>query len=188
MSSAAPVTSASFVLTSPTPSSPRNSVRCGSFEFYPRAETLRLISSEPHDNMDATFGGVHFIIDSRGFLRLPNSAASSSRSTAPDIIVPLMGLPRNSNKNSRMTFGSREEQRKRRRDLRREEEERAASRLRQCDKGCCSAQLNKNHSRAPYFPVTEQLVAPCYLHSYIDPKYNIEKATHLLKECRQYVH
>ncbi|KAK1610864.1 hypothetical protein QYE76_034537, partial [Lolium multiflorum] len=29
--------------------------------------------------------------------------------------------------------------------------------------------------------------APCYLHSYIDPKDNLEKASHLLKDCRQFL-
>lgn len=190
MSSAAPVTSAAFVLTSPTPSSPKNSVRCGSFEFTPRAEASHLILSELRRNMDTTFGGVHFIVDSRGFLRLPKSDASSLRTSAPEIIVPpiaSVGLPANSNGSSRRIFGSREEQRKRRRDLRHEEEERAASRLRQCDKGCYSAQSSKNDSGTPYLSATEQLVALCYLHSYINPKDNIENATHLLKERRQFL-
>jgi hypothetical protein len=48
-------------------------------------------------------------------------------------------------------------------------------------------QLTKNRSRAPYLPAAEQLVAPCYLHTYIDPKDNIEKATHLLKDCWQFL-
>jgi hypothetical protein len=33
----------------------------------------------------------------------------------------------------------------------------------------------------------EKLEAPCYLHSYIDPKDNLEKATHLLRNCRQFL-
>jgi hypothetical protein len=40
--------------------------------------------------MDTTFGGVHFIIDSEGFLRLPSSNASSLRTSAPETIVPLL--------------------------------------------------------------------------------------------------
>jgi hypothetical protein len=36
-------------------------------------------------------------------------------------------------------------------------------------------------------PAAEQLVSPCYLHTYIDPKNNIEKASHLLKDCRQFL-
>jgi hypothetical protein len=64
--------------------------------------------------MDATFGGVHFIIDSGGFHQLPSSTASSLRTSAPDTIVPpitSVGLPGSSNGSSQRIFGSREEQR-----------------------------------------------------------------------------
>ena len=190
MSSAVPVTSAAFVLESPTPPSPRNSVRCGSFEFTPRTEASHPISSEPRGNMDTTFGGVHFIIDSRGFLRLPSSNASSPRTSVPDDIAPpaaLAVLPGNNGESSRRGFSSRGEQRNKRRDPRREEEERAASRPRQYERGCYNVQSSKNRLRTPYLSATEQLEAPCYLHSYIDPKDNLEKATHLLRNCRQFL-
>jgi hypothetical protein len=79
--------------------------------------------------MDATFGGVHFIVDSGGFLRLPNLGVSSLRIPAPEIIVPpiasvdLSYSSGNNNGNNQRNFSSREEQRKRRRDLRCEAEE-----------------------------------------------------------------
>jgi hypothetical protein len=41
--------------------------------------------------------------------------------------------------------------------------------------------------RMPDLPTMEQLNAPCYLHAYIDPKDNIKKASHLLKDCRQFL-
>jgi hypothetical protein len=110
-SSTVPVTSAAFVLTSPTPSSPRNSVRCGSFEYAPYVEASHPISSELRGDMDTTFGGVHFIIDSKGFLRLPISNASSLRTSALETIG-LLADSVDSRKNSskgRSRFGSREE-------------------------------------------------------------------------------
>jgi hypothetical protein len=33
----------------------------------------------------------------------------------------------------------------------------------------------------------EKLKAPCYLHTYIDPKDNIKKASHLLKDCQKFL-
>ena len=48
-------------------------------------------------------------------------------------------------------------------------------------------QSNKSRLRTPYLSATEQLEAPCYLHSYIDPKDNLEKATHLLRNCQQFL-
>ena len=130
MSSTVPVTSAAFVLESPTPPSPRSSVRCGSFEYTPRTEALHPISTESRGNMDTTYGGVHFIIDSRGFLRLPSSSAPSPRTSVPDDIAPaapLAVLPGNMGEGNRSSFGNKEEQRKRRRDSRREEEEQIAT-------------------------------------------------------------
>jgi hypothetical protein len=32
------------------------------------------------------------------------------------------------------------------------------------------------------------LIAPCYLHAYINPKDNMEKASHLLKNCLQFLY
>ncbi|KAK1662603.1 hypothetical protein QYE76_050762 [Lolium multiflorum] len=78
-SSAAPVTAATFVLASPTPSSSKDLVRCGSFEFTPRNEAPSPNPSELRGDMDATFGGVHFIVDSGGFLRLSGSGATYQR-------------------------------------------------------------------------------------------------------------
>ncbi|KAK1649705.1 hypothetical protein QYE76_067510 [Lolium multiflorum] len=101
-----------FVLESPTPSSPRNSVRCGSFEFTPCSEASHPISTESRGSMDATFGGVHFIIDSRGFLRLLSSSAPSPRTLVPDDTTPTIALavlPRNMREGSRSSFGSKEE-------------------------------------------------------------------------------
>ncbi|KAK1664688.1 hypothetical protein QYE76_052847 [Lolium multiflorum] len=189
-SSAAPVTSAAFTLESPTPPERRDSVRCGSFEFVPHTEASRSISAEPRGNMDTTFGGVHFIVDSRGFLRLPSSNASSPRTSAPGNITPaaaLAALSRSAGKGSRSSFDAVEEQRKRRRDSRREEEERIAARPRHYEQGCHNAQSSKNRLRTPYLSATEQLEAPCYLHSYIDPKDCLEKSSHLLRNCRQFL-
>jgi hypothetical protein len=39
----------------------------------------------------------------------------------------------------------------------------------------------------PNLLAAEQLVTPCYLHVYIDPKDNIEKASHLLKDYRKFL-
>lgn len=43
------------------------------------------------------------------------------------------------------------------------------------------------HPRMPDLPLANQLNAPCYLHSFIDPKDNIPKCNHLLKDCRQFL-
>jgi hypothetical protein len=77
--------------------------------------------------MDATFGGVHFIVDSGGFLRLSSSGTPGPlRTSAPKIIVPQIaaaGLSYsfdNNNVNIRRNIGSTgsgQEHRKRRRDL-----------------------------------------------------------------------
>ncbi|KAK1618074.1 hypothetical protein QYE76_023591 [Lolium multiflorum] len=80
-SSAVPVTSAAFLLESPTPSDPKDSIRCGSFEFVPHPEAPHPIPAESCGGMNTTFGGVHFIIDSGGFLRLPRTSASGPRTS-----------------------------------------------------------------------------------------------------------
>jgi hypothetical protein len=94
------------------------------------------------------------------------------------------------------SIGSRQERQKRRRDLHYEAIDRAASRLYQYgdqDEGCYNERLTRSRSRQvrlprlPHLPAAEQLVAPCYLHIYIDPKDNIEKASHLLKDCRRFL-
>jgi hypothetical protein len=41
--------------------------------------------------------------------------------------------------------------------------------------------------RVPELPFAEQLNAPCYLHAYIDPKDNVKKSSHLLRDCRQFI-
>ncbi|KAK1618418.1 hypothetical protein QYE76_023935 [Lolium multiflorum] len=189
-SSAPVVTSAAFKLESPTPPERRDSVRCGSFEFVPHTEASRSISAEPRGNMGTTFGGVHFIVDSRGFLRLPSSNASSPGTSAPGNITSaaaLAALSRSTRKGSRSSFDAVEEQRKKQRDSRREKEERVVARPRQYEQGCHSARLNKNRLRTPYLSATEQLEAPCYLHSYIDPKDCLEKSSHLLRDCREFI-
>jgi hypothetical protein len=48
-------------------------------------------------------------------------------------------------------------------------------------------QSSKNRLHTPYLLAAEQLEAPCYLHSYIEPKDNLEKATHLLRNCQQFL-
>ncbi|KAK1681520.1 hypothetical protein QYE76_042368 [Lolium multiflorum] len=58
---------------------------------------------------------------------------------------------------------------------------------RQYEQGCHSIQSSKNRLRTPYLSATEQLEAPCYLHSYIDPKDCLEKSSHLLRNCRQFL-
>ena len=189
-SSAVPVTSAAFVLESPTPSDPKDSVRCGSFEFVPHTEASPLISAESRGNMDTIFGGVHFIIDSGGFLRLPRSNASSPRTSVPEGITPAAtsAVPsRSTQEGSRDNFDDMGEQRKKRRDSRCGEEERIATRPQQYERGCHNTKSNKGRFHTPYLSATEQLEAPCYLHSYIDPKDVHEKSSHLLRNCRQFL-
>jgi hypothetical protein len=41
--------------------------------------------------------------------------------------------------------------------------------------------------RVPDLPAAEQLNAPCYLHAYIDSKDNVKKASHLLRDHRQFL-
>ncbi|KAK1612841.1 hypothetical protein QYE76_036514 [Lolium multiflorum] len=79
-SSAAPVTSAAFLLESPTPAKSRDPIRCGSYEFMPRREELHPNSMASSHNTEAVFNGVHFVIDSGGFLRLPGAGVSDSKS------------------------------------------------------------------------------------------------------------
>ncbi|KAK1649730.1 hypothetical protein QYE76_067535 [Lolium multiflorum] len=97
--------------------------------------------------MDTTFGSVHFIIDSGGFLRLPGSVAPGlEKTTTPSMIsVPpltTVGPPYSFSNNDESvqrnpnSIGSRQERQKRRRDLHYEAIDRAASRLYQygCDR------------------------------------------------------
>jgi hypothetical protein len=42
-------------------------------------------------------------------------------------------------------------------------------------------------SRVPELPYAEQLNAPCYLHAYVDSKYNQTKSSHLLRDRRQFI-
>jgi hypothetical protein len=88
--------------------------------------------------MDTTFGSVHFIVDSGGFLRLPGSGAPGSEriSIPPTIVVPPLAavdspysfknndvrIQRNLN-----SIGSRQELQKNRRDLQCEAIDRVAS-------------------------------------------------------------
>ncbi|KAK1643114.1 hypothetical protein QYE76_060919 [Lolium multiflorum] len=83
-SSAVPVTSAAFLLESPTPAESTDPIRCGSFEFVPRREVLHPNSMASSHDTEAVFGGVHFVIDSGGFLRLPKAGASDSKAAPPE--------------------------------------------------------------------------------------------------------
>ncbi|KAK1686004.1 hypothetical protein QYE76_046852 [Lolium multiflorum] len=68
-SSAVPVTSAAFLLESPTPAESTDPIRCGSFEFVPRREVLHPNPMASSHDAEAVFGGIHFVIDSGGFIR-----------------------------------------------------------------------------------------------------------------------
>jgi hypothetical protein len=94
------------------------------------------------------------------------------------------------------SIGSRQERQKRRRDLRYQAIDHAASRHCQYDdqdEGHYDERSTRSRNqqirlpRTSHLPASEQLVAPCYLHTYIDPKDNVEKASHLLKDCRQFL-
>ncbi|KAK1620215.1 hypothetical protein QYE76_025732 [Lolium multiflorum] len=142
-SSAAPIMSAMFppvspISSAPTSSSSRNSIRCGSFEFTPHNDASRSVPSGLRGGVDATFGSVHFIIDSGGFLRLPGSVAPGMERTAtpPTVDVPPLttidppySLSNNDESNQRYlsNIGSRQEHQKRRRDLHYQEIDHAAS-------------------------------------------------------------
>ncbi|KAK1642614.1 hypothetical protein QYE76_060419 [Lolium multiflorum] len=133
-SSAVPVTSAAFLLESPTPADPRDPIRCGSFEFVPHPEAPHLIPAGSSGDMDATFGGVHFIIDSGGFLRLPRTSASGPKTSVGEVVTPMTTLKilsGNIQESNRGSFDVTAGRRKRRRDSHREEEERTAAHLRQ---------------------------------------------------------
>ncbi|KAK1666664.1 hypothetical protein QYE76_054823 [Lolium multiflorum] len=189
-SSAVPVTSAAFLLESPAPSDPRDSIRCGSFEFVPHPEALHLIPAGSSGDMDTTFGGVHFIIDSGGFLRLPRTSASGPKTSVSEGVTPMTTLKipsRNIQESNRGSFDVTAGRRKRRRDSHREEEERTAAHLHQFERGCDDTLSIKGYTRSPYLSATEQLEAPCYLHFYIDPKDGREKSSHLLTNCQHFL-
>ncbi|KAK1669087.1 hypothetical protein QYE76_057246 [Lolium multiflorum] len=188
--SAIPVTSAAFVLESPTPPDPKDPIRCGSFEFVPHLKPPHSIPAESCDDMTATFGGVHFIIDSGGFLRLPRTNTSGSRLSvsADDTLVATLEIPpRSAHGGSRGSFDPATGRKKRRRDLHHGEEERTTPHPRQSEQGQEGAQSLHGRVRSPYLSATEQLDAPCYLHSYIDPKDGREKSSHLLRNCRHFL-
>ncbi|KAK1666721.1 hypothetical protein QYE76_054880 [Lolium multiflorum] len=81
--SAVPVTSAAFVLESPTPPGPKDPIYCEPFEFASHLKPSHSAPSESSDDMTTTFGGVHFIIDSGGFLRLPRTGFHGIIPTRP---------------------------------------------------------------------------------------------------------
>ncbi|KAK1662943.1 hypothetical protein QYE76_051102 [Lolium multiflorum] len=189
-SSAVPVTSAAFVLESPTPSDPKNSTRCGPLEFVPHFEPPHPIPAESCDGINTTFGGVHFIVDSEGFLRLPGTSASGLRTSVSAGVAPTTTLEapsRSMREGSRGSLDLATGRRKRRRDSHREEEERVTNRPHQDKRGCQDTQPIHGRARSPYLSATEQLEAPCYLHSYIDPKDGREKSSHLLRNCRHFL-
>ncbi|KAK1699375.1 hypothetical protein QYE76_016072 [Lolium multiflorum] len=140
--------------------------------------------------MDATFGDVHFIIDSGGFLRLPRTSASGLKAAVSEDVPPKTTLkvpPRSMQESNQGSFDVMAGRRKRRRDSYREEEGRTATHLRQFEQGCHDVLSIKGRTRSPYLSATEQLEAPCYLHSYIDPKDGREKSSHLLRNCRHFL-
>jgi hypothetical protein len=184
-SSAAPVTSAAFLLESPTPGKPRDPVRCGSFEFVPYREELHPNPMASSRNAEAIFGGVHFVVDSGGFLRLPGAGASHSK------VVPQEGIPsaatletspRGMRESIRESLGTAAGQRKRRRSSHREEEGRTVVHSR-----CYDMSSIRGRTRSPHLSATEQLEEPCYLHSYFDPKDGREKSSHLLRNYRHFL-
>ena len=189
-SSAVPVTSAAFLLESPTPAEPRDSIRCGTFEFAPHRETLHPIHARSSRNMDATFGGVHFIVDSGGFLRLPTDSAYDPKVAASEDVpqtAALKALPRSTQEGNQGSFDIITGQRKKRKGSHREEEGRTAVHRRQFEQGCHDTSSIRGRTRSPYLSATEQLEAPCYLHSYVDPKDGREKSSHLLRNCRHFL-
>ncbi|KAK1695045.1 hypothetical protein QYE76_011742 [Lolium multiflorum] len=187
--SAIPVTSASFVLDSPTPPDPMDPIRCGSSEFVPYLKPPHSIPAESCNGMTATFGGVHFIIDSGGFLRLPRTNTSGSKASisAEDTLAATLEIPpRSVQGGSRGSFDLTTGRKKWRKDLHHGEEECTTPHPRQSERGQGDVQPIYGRARSPYLSATEQLEAPCYLHSYIDPKDGREKSSHLLRNCRHF--
>jgi hypothetical protein len=140
--------------------------------------------------MTTTFGGVHFIIDPKGFLRLPTTDTSDFRPSvsAEDTLAATSGIPpRSMHGNSRGSFDLATARKKRRRELCYGEEERAAPHPRQSEREQEGMQSIHGRARSPHLTATEQLDAPCYLHSYFDPKDGREKSSHLLRNCRHFL-
>ncbi|KAK1603720.1 hypothetical protein QYE76_027393 [Lolium multiflorum] len=80
--SAVPVTSAAFVLDSPTPPVPKDPIYYEPVEFASHLKPSHSAPSESSDDVTTTFGGVRFIVDSEGFLRLPRAGTSGSNPPA----------------------------------------------------------------------------------------------------------
>ncbi|KAK1643510.1 hypothetical protein QYE76_061315 [Lolium multiflorum] len=176
--SAVPVTSAAFVLESPTPQGPKDPIYCGPFEFAPHLKPSHPTPSESSDDMTTTFGGVHFIIDSGGFLRLPRTDTSGlgpSVSTEDTRAATLEIPPRSMHGGNRGSLDHATGRKKRRRESYYGEREQEGM------------QSIHGRARSPHLSATEQLDAPCYLHSYIDPKDGREKSSHLLRNCRHFL-
>ncbi|KAK1630610.1 hypothetical protein QYE76_004925 [Lolium multiflorum] len=164
-------------------------IRCESSEFVPYLEPPHPIPAESCGGMTATLGGVRFIIDSGGFVCLPRTNTSGSKASisaedtsAATLEIPPRSVQGGSWGNFDLTAG----RKKRRKDLHRGEEERAAPHPRQSERGQGDVQPIYGRARSPYLSATEQLEAPCYLHSYIDPKDGREKSSHLLRNCRHF--
>jgi hypothetical protein len=152
-SSAAPVTSAAFLLESPTPAKSRDPIRCGSYEFMPRREELHPNSMASSRNTEAVFSGVHFVIDSGGFLRLPGASVSDSKAVPQEGIPSATALkisPRSIRESNRENLDAAAGQRKRRRSSHREEEGRTAVHSR-----CYDMSSIRGRTRSPHLSATE---------------------------------
>ncbi|KAK1643113.1 hypothetical protein QYE76_060918 [Lolium multiflorum] len=189
-SSAVPVTSAAFLLESPTPAESTDPIRCGSFKFVPRREVLHPNPMASSQDTEAVFGDVHFVIDSGGFLRLPKAGASDSKAAPPEgahSATTLKISPRSIQRSDQGNLDATAGQRKRRRSSHREEEGRTAVHPRQIEQRCYDTSAIRGRTHSPYLSASEQLEAPCYLHLYFDPKDGREKSSHLLKNCRHFL-
>ncbi|KAK1579564.1 hypothetical protein QYE76_037209 [Lolium multiflorum] len=169
------VTSAAFVLESPTPPGPKDPIYCEPFEFASHLKPSHPAPSESSDDMTTTFGGVHFIIDSGGFLRLPRTGRAPSVSTEDTRAATLEIPPRSMHGGNRGNLDHATGRKKRRRESYYGEREQEGM------------QSIHGRARSPHLSATEQLDAPCYLHSYIDPKDGREKSSHLLRNCRHFL-
>ncbi|KAK1607612.1 hypothetical protein QYE76_031285 [Lolium multiflorum] len=176
--SAVPVTSAAFVLDSPTPPGPKDPIYYEPVEFASHLKPSHPAPSESSDDVTTTFGGVRFIIDSEGFLRLPRAGTSGSNppaSTEDTQAATLEIPPGNMRGGNRGNLDHATGRKKRRWGSYYGEREQE------------SMQSIHGRARSPHLSATEQLDAPCYLHSYIDPKDGREKSSHLLRNCRHFL-
>ncbi|KAK1661583.1 hypothetical protein QYE76_049742 [Lolium multiflorum] len=155
---------------SPTPPGPKDPIYYEPFEFASHLKPSHSTPSESSNDMTTTFGGVHFIIDPEAFASQGQVHVGHSVSTET-LEIP----PRSTHGGNRGDPNHATGRKKRRRESHYGEREHEGM------------QSIHGRARSPHLSATEQLDAPCYLHSYIDPKDGREKSSHLLRNCRHFL-